>query len=78
MLAGGGSDDAREWTAQKELLRGPDQAPSISPTGHDEMRPDRRANWIIIRQSNCNSNSVWANRYRNAISTLRPFIPQSA
>ena len=33
-------DDAREWTAQKELLRGPDQAPSISPTGHDEMRRD--------------------------------------
>ena len=33
-------DDAREWTAQKELLRGPDQAPSISPTGHDEMRGD--------------------------------------
>ena len=31
-------DDAREWTAQKELLRGPDQAPSISPTGHNEMR----------------------------------------
>ena len=33
-------DDATEWTAQKELLRGPDQAPSISPTGHDEMRRD--------------------------------------
>ena len=33
-------DDAREWTAQKELLRGPDHAPSISPTAHDEMRRD--------------------------------------
>jgi hypothetical protein len=33
-------DDAREWTAQKELLRGPDHAPSISPSGHDEMRRD--------------------------------------
>ena len=33
-------DDAREWTAQKELLRGPDHAPSISPSGRDEMRRD--------------------------------------
>jgi hypothetical protein len=33
-------DDATEWTAQKELLRAPDQAPSISPEGHDEMRRD--------------------------------------
>ena len=33
-------DAASEWTAHKALLRGPDQAPSISPTGHDEMRRD--------------------------------------
>ena len=30
-------DDAREWTAQKELLRGPDQAPSISPNADEQV-----------------------------------------
>ena len=40
-------DDAREWTAQKELLRGPDHAPSISPTGHDEIRRDA-ADEVIV------------------------------
>jgi ATP-dependent Lhr-like helicase len=31
-------DPAKEWTAQKELLRGPVHAPPISPTSHDEVR----------------------------------------
>jgi ATP-dependent helicase Lhr and Lhr-like helicase len=31
-------DDAREWTAQKALLRGPMHVPSISPNGDDEVR----------------------------------------
>jgi ATP-dependent Lhr-like helicase len=29
-------DDAREWTAQKALLRGPVHAPSISPHADEE------------------------------------------
>jgi ATP-dependent Lhr-like helicase len=39
-------DDAREWTAQKELLRGPVQAPPISPASHQEVRR-RRADEVI-------------------------------
>jgi ATP-dependent Lhr-like helicase len=34
-------DDATEWTAQKELLRGPVRAPPISPASHQEVRPRR-------------------------------------
>ena len=34
-------DDAKEWTAQKELLRGPVQAPPISPVSYQEVRRRR-------------------------------------
>jgi hypothetical protein len=39
-------DDAKEWTAQKELLRGPVQAPPISPVSHQEVRR-RRTDEVI-------------------------------
>jgi ATP-dependent Lhr-like helicase len=39
-------DDAKEWTAQKELLRGPVQAPPISPVNHQEVRR-RRTDEVI-------------------------------
>jgi len=38
--------DAKEWTAQKELLRGPVQAPPISPVSHQEVRR-RRTDEVI-------------------------------
>jgi hypothetical protein len=31
-------DPAKEWTAQKQLLRGPVQAPPISHNSHNEVR----------------------------------------
>ena len=50
MLAPAGAAVAREGVdCPEELLRGPDQAPSIRPQAMMQMRPDRRANWIIIR-----------------------------
>jgi hypothetical protein len=36
-----GLDEAKEWTAQKELLRGPVQALPISPASHREVRRRR-------------------------------------
>jgi len=39
-------DDAKEWTAQKELLRGPVQAPPISPVRYHEVRR-RRTDEVI-------------------------------
>jgi ATP-dependent Lhr-like helicase len=39
-------DDAKEWTAQKELLRGPVQAPPISPASHQDVRR-RRTDEVI-------------------------------
>ena len=39
-------DDATEWTAQKELLRGPVQAPPISLASRQDVRR-RRADEVI-------------------------------
>jgi hypothetical protein len=36
-------DDATKWTAQKKLLRGPVQAPLLSPNSHEGV-PGRRSN----------------------------------
>jgi hypothetical protein len=33
-------DDATKWTAQKKLLRGPVQAPSLSPNSHEVFQVD--------------------------------------
>ena len=34
-------EEAKEWTAQQELLRGPVQAPPISPVSYQEVRRRR-------------------------------------
>jgi hypothetical protein len=33
-------DDASKWTAQKKLLRGPVQAPSLLPNSHEASEVD--------------------------------------